>query len=52
MSACPQPEKRPYPSKRAARRALSTIYRNRANSGPGRLHVYKCGGHWHVGHIT
>ena len=48
---CPQPNKVPYRSKRAARRAIDGIYRRRANGGPGRLHVYACGGHWHVGHI-
>ena len=53
MSRCPQPKKRPYRSERAAKQAMKTLYRNRANSGPGRLHAYRCpAGHWHVGHIT
>lgn len=49
---CPHPAKVPYPSKRAARRALVTLFRKRANGGPGRAHVYHCpAGHWHVGHL-
>lgn len=49
---CPHPDKKAYPSKRAARQGIRTIDRNRANSGPGRLHAYRCpaGDHWHVGH--
>lgn len=49
---CPTPTKKPYPSKNAARHAIRTLYRNRANGGPGRLHAYRCptGAHWHVGH--
>lgn len=50
MADCPYPSKTKYESKRAARIAIRTLYRHRANSGPGRLHAYKCGGHWHVGH--
>lgn len=49
---CPTPSKTPYPSKRAARQGLRTLFRNRANGGPGRLHAYQCvAGHWHVGHL-
>lgn len=52
MTRCPQPEKRRYTSKKAARRALQLLYRNRANGGPGRLHAYRCGDHWHIGHLA
>ena len=49
---CPHPAKVPYPSKRAARRALVTLFKTRSNGGPGRVHVYRCpAGHWHVGHL-
>lgn len=49
---CPEPAKVPYPSKRAARQGLVTLFRKRANGGPGRAHVYRCpAGHWHVGHL-
>lgn len=52
MPVCPQPEKMPYTSKQAARQAIRTLFRTRANGGPGRLHAYRCpGGHWHVGHL-
>lgn len=53
MSSCPYPDKRKYPSKRAARIGIRTIYKNRADSGPGRLHAFRCstGDHWHVGHL-
>ena len=47
--ACPSPEKVPYRSQRAARDALKALKRNRRD-GYGFLHVYRCGGHWHVGH--
>lgn len=49
---CPEPAKKPYPSKRAARQGLRTLFRSRAVSGPGRVHTYRCvAGHWHVGHL-
>lgn len=49
---CPEPAKAAYPSKRAARQGLVTLFRKRANGGPGRAHVYRCpAGHWHVGHL-
>jgi hypothetical protein len=52
MTPCPWPAKTPYRSKRAAKRAIALITRCRANGGPGRLHAYQCGDHWHVGHTT
>lgn len=51
MTACPNPEKVRYPGKRSARRAMRRIQDNRAD-GLGRLHVYPCGDHFHVGHIA
>lgn len=50
MAECRFPSKHRYTSKRAARRGMVELYRNRKN-GTGRLHVYKCGDHWHVGHL-
>lgn len=34
-----------FESERAAKRALRSI-----RSPHGRMHVYRCGGHWHIGH--
>lgn len=51
MADCPTPDKRPYPSERAAKQGRATLYRNR-KAGLGRVHAYKCpAGHWHVGHV-
>lgn len=51
MADCPYPEKKPYTSKKAARRGMVNLYESRA-AGGGRLHVYRCGDHWHVGHLS
>lgn len=51
MPTCPHPEKKRYPSKRAARRGMVNLYESRTDGG-GRLHTYRCGDHWHVGHLT
>lgn len=50
MAKCPFPDKAKL-SKRGARRALRSIQRHKKDGG-GRLHVYPCGDHWHVGHIA
>lgn len=50
MATCRHPDKVRYTSRRAARRGMVGIYRNRKH-GHGRLHVYRCGDHWHVGHL-
>lgn len=50
MPTCPQPEKTRYRGKRSARRAMREIQKHKADGG-GRLHVYPCGDHFHVGHI-
>lgn len=34
-----------FTSRRSARRALRSL-----RHPHGRMHVYKCGGHWHFGH--
>lgn len=49
---CQQPQKKRYASKRAARQGIVTLTKNRAAGGHGRLHVYQCGDHWHIGHRT
>ncbi len=51
---CPHPDKTPYRSKQAAHRAIKTLTRNRADSGPGRIHAYlcPCRAHWQVGHTA
>lgn len=51
MTGCHHPGKKRYTSKKAARRGMVELYKNRA-AGGGRLHVYQCGDHWHVGHLT
>lgn len=51
MADCPTPDKHPYPSERAAKQGRRTLLKNRA-AGRGRLVVYPCGAHWHVGHST
>lgn len=48
-TSCEFPDKHPYPSKGSAKVGRAGIYRNRA-SGKGRLVVFPCGGHWHIGH--
>jgi hypothetical protein len=45
---CPTPTKLPM-SKRAAKAALRRMQRERHEHG--RLSVYACGWHWHVGHV-
>lgn len=49
MPPCPYPDKHQYPSRRAAKKGVEGIYGTRSE-GQGRLVVYPCGGHWHVGH--
>jgi hypothetical protein len=49
MAECKNPEKVPYASQSAAEHARRGLYANR-KAGSGRVVVYPCGGHWHVGH--
>lgn len=46
---CPHPDKVAYLSERAAKRAMRSI-KTWQRDGGGFLHVYRCGGHWHLGH--
>lgn len=46
---CKHPEKVLYRSERAAKTALHAVVNN-GRGGGGFLHVYRCGGHWHIGH--
>lgn len=46
---CPTPEKVQYASERAAKKAMRAILEAKRDGG-GWLHVYRCGGHHHVGH--
>ena len=46
---CRYPGKHLYASARAAKRGRAGLYRNRA-AGQGRLVIFPCGDHWHVGH--
>lgn len=50
MKRCGHPDKQPYTSRRAAKRAIRALYNQRRDQG-GRLVAYPCsGGHWHIGH--
>lgn len=51
MAECRFPSKHEYASKKAARRGMVELYEKNL-AGPGRFHVYRCGDHWHVGHVT
>ena len=46
---CPESLKRAYPSRKAAKRVLREMRKQRHERG-GRLIVYRCAGHWHIGH--
>lgn len=49
MVECLFPDKHRYESRRSARYGMAGLY-GTCSAGPGRLVVFSCGGHWHIGH--
>lgn len=50
MTGCPFPDKVQYASAEAAKRGRNNLDNAKGRTFGGRLVVYRCGGHWHVGH--